>query len=314
MAGAIIAAYAAVFHAPSFDSGLYGDYLRAHLAGRFQLWAVLAFDVGALFALATAWRLRGWFIVGPLICVTALDLGYFNVANFRLEQRDSSGAATLPPDDRMARSIEAPDFPRIIYDGLRYCRWIRATVPARRLSVGTNDGGVLPAATARLYKSIAADSPPGLALAACAFVCAADDGSIKKVPDALPRVRFVPERKASLVAVAIEEVDRGEIRSMRASSAATVRLTEDLPTRVSVEIDSPVAGRLVLADIWYPGWIATVDGNPTTIECAHGVFRCVRVPSGDHRVVFEYAPTSLRLGLALSVVGAVCWCGLLGCG
>jgi len=89
-------------------------------------------------------------------------------------------------------------------------------------------------------------------------------------------------------------------------SSATVVSYE--PERVEIEasLDSP--GFLVLTDAHYPGWTVKVDGEPVPIEHANLYFRAVRLEPGDHQVVFSYAPSSARTGLA---VGLAAW-GLWG--
>lgn len=59
----------------------------------------------------------------------------------------------------------------------------------------------------------------------------------------------------------------------------------------------------MLADTFYPGWKATIDGVAATIHPADLMFRAVFVPAGSHRIVFQYQPRSWRVGLALAVVG-----------
>ncbi|MBI4496502.1 MAG: YfhO family protein [Chloroflexi bacterium] len=83
--------------------------------------------------------------------------------------------------------------------------------------------------------------------------------------------------------------------------------------RVVVQTTGEGPGVLVLTDSFYPGWRATVDGQPAAVYAAHVAFRGVPVPAGEHTVVFEYAPRSLALGLGMSalslasVVGLGCW-------
>ena len=60
-------------------------------------------------------------------------------------------------------------------------------------------------------------------------------------------------------------------------------------------------GVLVLADLWYPGWEATVDGNPAPVLAVDGVFRGVEVGQGAREVVFQYYPASLRVGAVVSL-------------
>jgi Bacterial membrane protein YfhO len=66
--------------------------------------------------------------------------------------------------------------------------------------------------------------------------------------------------------------------------------------RVVVRAETETPGFLVLSDVWYPGWSATVDGKPVPVYRANYVFRSVGVPAGTHKVVFQFDPLSLRLG------------------
>ena len=40
---------------------------------------------------------------------------------------------------------------------------------------------------------------------------------------------------------------------------------EDTPNRVAFEVETSAPGYLVLADTWYPGWRATVDGRTVPV-------------------------------------------------
>lgn len=89
---------------------------------------------------------------------------------------------------------------------------------------------------------------------------------------------------------------------LRGKPAAIVR---DDPTLVEVEAELEAPGLLVLADSYFPGWRATLDGEPVEIRPANHLFRGVLLPAGRHRVRFEYRPRWLALGIAASGVGAV---------
>ena len=82
-------------------------------------------------------------------------------------------------------------------------------------------------------------------------------------------------------------------------------LAEDRPERVVTQLTSDSAGLLVLADLFYPGWTAEVDGHPWEMLRADGVFRAVALPAGSHRVAFRYQPLSFKVGVALSVAALV---------
>lgn len=69
---------------------------------------------------------------------------------------------------------------------------------------------------------------------------------------------------------------------------------------VTVEADAATDCVLVLADAYYPGWDAAVDGQPARILPAYHLFRGVHLSAGKHTVEFRYYPASFRYGLAVS--------------
>jgi hypothetical protein len=109
-------------------------------------------------------------------------------------------------------------------------------------------------------------------------------------------------------APAIETADRPPAGSAPAATAA--RITARSDTGVTVDVRALRPGRLVLLDTFYPGWEATVDGRPATIEAANAAFRAVAVGAGRHEVRFAYRPASVRTGAIVSLVALVV---LLGC-
>ncbi len=66
-----------------------------------------------------------------------------------------------------------------------------------------------------------------------------------------------------------------------------VRILDDEPEHTRLEVSTGRPGYLVLADSWYPGWIAFVDGKPAPIYRADVLFRAVPVMPRQHTVSFE---------------------------
>jgi len=59
-------------------------------------------------------------------------------------------------------------------------------------------------------------------------------------------------------------------------------------------------GLLILSEVDYPGWRATVDGTPARLVRADYLLRALCVPAGEHQVVLVYDPPLLKLGLAIT--------------
>jgi hypothetical protein len=84
-----------------------------------------------------------------------------------------------------------------------------------------------------------------------------------------------------------------------------VSLVKDEPTRVELDAEMGGDGYVVLADTNYPGWRARVDGSPTAVYTANGLFRTVFVPTGAHHLRFDYQPKALYRGLGISLATGV---------
>jgi Bacterial membrane protein YfhO len=82
----------------------------------------------------------------------------------------------------------------------------------------------------------------------------------------------------------------------------SVQITSYQPEDVTILASTDRAGYLVLADSWYPGWNAFVDGKSTPISRADFIFRAVPIEPGRHAISLEYQPMSFRVGALLSLL------------
>ncbi len=135
-------------------------------------------------------------------------------------------------------------------------------------------------------------------------------------PGAFPRAFVVPEaapmpdRPKVLQALKAADFRRTVLLegwepgggSPGAAGNHTVGVREYRPNRVVLDVDGDAPGYLVLADVWYPGWKAAVDGEGRQVYRANYLFRAVEVPAGKHEVTFTFEPDSYRLGKAVSGV------------
>ncbi|NOY24473.1 MAG: YfhO family protein, partial [Oligoflexia bacterium] len=117
------------------------------------------------------------------------------------------------------------------------------------------------------------------------------------------------------------EVEDGELPVPACQSSGvspgTVKLVEDGPQRMVFDVHATAPALMVQNDTWYPGWVATVDGQPVPLYRTLFAFRGLPVPKGDHQVVLAYDPG--RLGTLLLLTPAcllllVLWGAMSGMG
>lgn len=90
-----------------------------------------------------------------------------------------------------------------------------------------------------------------------------------------------------------------------------IAVTEYRPTRVTVRAGAAAPGLLVLSDVYYPGWRASVDGRPARILPIDWALRGVAVTAGTHDVTFTYRPGWLLPGTGFAGLGVLVALGLL---
>jgi hypothetical protein len=118
---------------------------------------------------------------------------------------------------------------------------------------------------------------------------------------------FAPRRTA-LLEVAPEELPKLAGGALPPESVARVASYE--PTRIVIETKATVATVLVVSEINYPGWEATVDGAAARVHATNYLLRGVFVPAGERRIEMRYRAPAARNGAIISVV-SLCALGAL---
>jgi hypothetical protein len=119
---------------------------------------------------------------------------------------------------------------------------------------------------------------------------------------------FDPEREVMLLAgEGRDAIAPRECSTASDSSAfaANVEVTRYDPLRVMVEAEANQPGFLVLSDLYYPGWEATVDGEMVPVHEANASVRAVPLDEGTHTVTFRFKPKPLLYGAMISAVSAL---------
>jgi len=89
------------------------------------------------------------------------------------------------------------------------------------------------------------------------------------------------------------------------SPPATVSILDREPGRLTLQVDMPAPGVLVISEMAYPGWRALVDGHPTRLWRADVVLQAVILPTGHHWIELSFQPWTPWVGLAISSLAVV---------
>lgn len=79
--------------------------------------------------------------------------------------------------------------------------------------------------------------------------------------------------------------------------------------RIALRASLSEDGFVLLNEIHYPGWEATINGRPAEILRADGIFRALWVPAGEHRIAMRFRPRYLGWGAAISLFTVIGYLG-----
>ncbi len=76
-------------------------------------------------------------------------------------------------------------------------------------------------------------------------------------------------------------------------STARVSITAYQPNNLKYTVESAKGGVVVFSEIYYPGWTATIDGQPAEIGRVNYILRALKVAPGKHEVVLDFHPQTV---------------------
>jgi len=117
-----------------------------------------------------------------------------------------------------------------------------------------------------------------------------DDQAVRRILDPA----FDPERTVVLAEASPIALSGGEVEGQ-------VRWEERGINRMRLSVVSDRPALLVIADNWFPGWRARVDGQDAPVLRAYHSLRAVPVDAGTHTVELYYRSGLLRVSLAISL-------------
>ncbi len=77
------------------------------------------------------------------------------------------------------------------------------------------------------------------------------------------------------------------------------------PEHITLTVDTPSDGILVISEWDYPGWKATVNGEKVDLWRVNAGLRGLPLRAGEYRIEMTYRPLSVTLGAIISILSAV---------
>ena len=126
----------------------------------------------------------------------------------------------------------------------------------------------------------------------------------------IPNAELSPDDDATLARMLDPTFDPAETvllaegeASQGGSGSAVVQA--ESPERLQIDYNADAPSTLLINQAWYPGWQATLDGEPVSLQRADLLLSAIAVPEGEHTVLMEFKPQSLYLGLWISLATAI---------
>ena len=86
-------------------------------------------------------------------------------------------------------------------------------------------------------------------------------------------------------------------------SIVTIKAYE--PNELTYEVNSSKGGVVVFSEVYYPGWTATIDGQPAELGRVNYILRALNVKPGKHDVVLTFKPKSVNTTETIAYVSYV---------
>jgi hypothetical protein len=116
--------------------------------------------------------------------------------------------------------------------------------------------------------------------------------------------------------VALVEHPDGLLQAAPIAGEDRVQMQQIQATQITLQTQTQHPAFLVLSDVDYPGWQATIDGRGTKIFPTNYIQRGIRIPVGQHTINFKFQPLSFKIGALITLtslivvlfISGIAWC------
>jgi hypothetical protein len=123
---------------------------------------------------------------------------------------------------------------------------------------------------------------------------------VKYVDNANEEIEAIGKVNLHNVAVADKKFESVLGKSVAQDSTSSVKITSYAPNELRYDVSSKNGGVVVFSEVYYPGWTATVDGQPVEVGRVNYVLRAINIKGGNHKVVLEFRPKTISTTEAIA--------------
>ncbi len=118
------------------------------------------------------------------------------------------------------------------------------------------------------------------------------------VPDANSEITSLENLDGDAVAfIQKEQANLIDLKEIGKDSLARITVMDYEPQRWVYQSKNSKTGLAVFSEAYYPhGWTATIDGKQVPIARVNYALRGIKVPAGEHEIVFKFEPQVVRTG------------------
>ncbi|MGE5356873.1 MAG: hypothetical protein ACM3PT_11610 [Deltaproteobacteria bacterium] len=131
--------------------------------------------------------------------------------------------------------------------------------------------------------------------------------SIMVVDDANKELDAIGNTNVRSTAIVHKEFSE-YVKSLEPDPAGEIKLTSYSPDRLEYKCKANGQAFAVFSEIWYGeknAWKAYLDDKPVDFIRANFLLRGMKIPAGDHKIVFEFKPRSYIMGEKISLFSSL---------
>jgi len=258
-------------------------------------------------------------IVGVLVIfdMWSVDRRYVNDENWSNAAQFDQNYALRPVDQQI---LQDPDPHYRVMD--RSVPFAQSATPAQHHKIlGGYHGAKLQRANDLIQNHIAIGNQQVINMMNTKYIITGQPGQeqVSRNPGAYGNAWFVDN--ISMVNSAQEEIDALKnltsndayihqefadyTAGLNPSKNGSIQLTSYSPNTITYTSNTSSEQLALFSEMWYqPGWNVSIDGNPVDHIRANYALRALKVPAGQHEIVFDFHPTSYYKGNVISVASS----------